>query len=144
MIVGVKKNASLKSSYILLSSLIGSEFWCRRQPIYLIFSHFSILLLPKCFASVALPRTPRGLTAPPQLGNVGESPTELRPHGPEPPRSASLYNTIDKILEKQTHYTIVLGDFSAKVGGQTNTSERTTGCFGLGLTHASDCIFPTL
>ena len=40
--------------------------------------------------------------------------------------------TIDKILEKQTHYTIVMGDFNAKVGGQTNTSERVTGCFGLG------------
>ena len=36
------------------------------------------------------------------------------------------------ILEKQTHYTIVMGDFNAKVGGQTNTSERATGCFGLG------------
>ena len=44
----------------------------------------------------------------------------------------NLYNTIDKILEKQTHYTIVMGDFNAKVGGQTNTSERATGCFGLG------------
>ena len=42
------------------------------------------------------------------------------------------YNTIDKILEKQTHYTIMMGDFDAKVGGQTNTSERATGCFGLG------------
>ena len=38
----------------------------------------------------------------------------------------------DKILEKQTQYTIVMGDFNAKVGGQTNTSERATGCFGLG------------
>ena len=36
------------------------------------------------------------------------------------------------ILEKQTHYTIVMGDFNAKVGGQTNTSEMATGCFGLG------------
>ena len=44
----------------------------------------------------------------------------------------NFYNTIDKILEKQPHYTIVMGDFNAKVGGQTNTSERTTGCFGLG------------
>ena len=44
----------------------------------------------------------------------------------------NLYNTIDKILEKQTHYTIVMGDFNAKVGGQTNTSERATGCFGHG------------
>ena len=44
----------------------------------------------------------------------------------------NFYNTIDKILEKQTHYTIVMGDFNAKVGGQTNTSERVTGCFGLG------------
>ena len=35
-------------------------------------------------------------------------------------------------MEKQTHYTIVMGDFNAKVGGQTNTSERATGCFGLG------------
>ena len=39
---------------------------------------------------------------------------------------------IDKILEKQTHYTIVMGDITAKVGGQTNTSERATGCFSLG------------
>ena len=47
----------------------------------------------------------------------------------------NFYNTIDKILEKQTHYTIIIfcdGDFNAKVGGQTNTSERATGCFGLG------------
>ena len=44
----------------------------------------------------------------------------------------NFYNTIDKILEKQTHYTIVMGDFNAKVGGQTNTSEGATGCFGLG------------
>ena len=43
----------------------------------------------------------------------------------------NFYNTIDKILKKQTHYTIVMGDFNAKVGGQTNTSERATGCFGL-------------
>ena len=44
----------------------------------------------------------------------------------------NFYNTIDKIMEKQTHYTIVMGDFNAKVGGQTNTSKRATGCFGLG------------
>ena len=44
----------------------------------------------------------------------------------------NFYNIIDKILEKQTHYTIVMGDFNAKVGGQSNTSERATGCFGLG------------
>ena len=25
-----------------------------------------------------------------------------------------------------------MGNFNAKVGGQTNTSERATGCFGLG------------
>ena len=43
-----------------------------------------------------------------------------------------VYNTIDKILEKQTHYTIVMGDFNVKGGGQTNTSERATGCVGLG------------
>ena len=41
-------------------------------------------------------------------------------------------NTIIKILEKQTHYTIVMGDFNAKVGRQTNISERATGCFDLG------------
>ena len=44
----------------------------------------------------------------------------------------NFYNTIDKILEKQTHYTIVMGDFNAKFGGQTHTSEKATGCFGLG------------
>ena len=43
----------------------------------------------------------------------------------------NFYNTIDKILEKQTHYTIVMEDFNAKVGGQTNTSERATGYVGL-------------
>ncbi len=26
----------------------------------------------------------------------------------------------------------MIGDFNAKVGGQTNTPERETGCFGLG------------
>ena len=30
------------------------------------------------------------------------------------------------------NYTIVMGDFKENVGGQTNTSERATGCFGLG------------
>ncbi len=44
----------------------------------------------------------------------------------------NFYNTIDNIPEKQTHYTFVMGDFNAKVGGQTNTSERATECFGLG------------
>ena len=44
----------------------------------------------------------------------------------------NFYSTIDKILENQTHYPIVTGDFNAKVGGQTNTSERATGCFGMG------------
>ena len=36
----------------------------------------------------------------------------------------NFYNTINNTLEKQTHYTIVMGDFNAKCGGQTNTSER--------------------
>ena len=53
--------------------------------------------------------------------------------------TGNLYNTIDKILEKQTHYTIVMGDFNAKVGGQTNTSERATGCFGLGQRNEITC-----
>ena len=44
----------------------------------------------------------------------------------------NFYNTIDKILEKQIHHTIVMVDLNAKVGGQTNTAERATGCFGLG------------
>ena len=43
----------------------------------------------------------------------------------------NLYNTIDKILEKQTHYTIVMGDFNANVGEQANTAERATGCIDL-------------
>ena len=50
----------------------------------------------------------------------------------------NFYNTIDKILEKQTHYTIVMGDFNANFGGQTNTSERVTGCFGLGQRRSQD------
>ena len=45
----------------------------------------------------------------------------------------NFYNTIDNILETQTHYTIiVMGHFNEKVGGQTNSTERATGCFGLG------------
>ena len=38
-------------------------------------------------------------------------------------RQLSFYNNIDKILETQTHYTIVMGDYNAKVGGQTNTQK---------------------
>ena len=44
----------------------------------------------------------------------------------------NFYNTIDRILGKQTHYTIVMGDFNENVGGQTNTPEKATGCFGMG------------
>ena len=33
---------------------------------------------------------------------------------------------------KTAQYTLILGDLNARVGGQTNTSERATGCFGLG------------
>ena len=44
----------------------------------------------------------------------------------------NFYNIIDNILEKRTHYTIVMDDFNAKVGGQIHTSERTTYCFCLG------------
>ena len=36
----------------------------------------------------------------------------------------NFYNTIDKILEKQTHYTIVMGDFNAKVGGKQIHQKR--------------------
>ena len=50
----------------------------------------------------------------------------------------NFYNTIDTILEKQTHYTIICdGDDNAKIGGQTNTSEKATGCFGLGQRNES-------
>ena len=44
----------------------------------------------------------------------------------------NVCNTIDKILEKQAHCAIVTGEFNTRVGGQTNTSERAKGCFGLG------------
>ena len=43
----------------------------------------------------------------------------------------NVYNTIDNILEKQTHYTIVMGDFNVKVGRHTHTSETAIGCSGL-------------
>ena len=47
--------------------------------------------------------------------------------------TGSFYNTIDKILEKQSHYTIIaMVFFSAKVGGPTNTAGKATGGFGLG------------
>ena len=52
----------------------------------------------------------------------------------------NFYNTFDKILEKQTHY-IVMGNFNAKVGGQTRTSERATGCFGLGQRNEKKVVF---
>ena len=41
-----------------------------------------------------------------------------------------FYNDIDKILENPIHYTIVMGDFNAKV--RRNPSETATGSFGLG------------
>ena len=68
-----------------------------------------------------------------KIVQVGYAPTTY--HSDE--ETANFYNTIDKILEKQTHYTIVMGDFNAKVGGQTNTSEMATGCFGLGQRNES-------
>ena len=50
----------------------------------------------------------------------------------------NFYNTIDNILETRTHYTIiVMGHFNEKVGGQTNSTERATGCFGLGQRNES-------
>ena len=44
----------------------------------------------------------------------------------------NIYNDIDKILENPSHYTIVMGDFNAKVGVRPNPSETATGSFGLG------------
>ena len=41
-----------------------------------------------------------------------------------------FYNAIDQILENPSHYTIVMGDFNAKVGVRTNPSETATGSFG--------------
>ena len=44
-----------------------------------------------------------------------------------------FYNDIDNILIiYPSHYTIVMGDFNAKVGVRTNPSETATGRFGLG------------
>ena len=43
-----------------------------------------------------------------------------------------FYNDIGKILENPSHYTIVMGDFNAKVGVRTNPSETVTGSLGLG------------
>ena len=42
-----------------------------------------------------------------------------------------FYNDIDKILANPSHYTIVMGDFNAKVGVRTNPSETATGSFVL-------------
>ena len=36
----------------------------------------------------------------------------------------NFYNTIDKILEKQTYYTIVMGYFNTKVGGKQIHQKR--------------------
>ena len=96
-VVGAKKNASLKGSFFfVIAYRIGILGVDVNQDTCMIFSHFSTLLLPKCFASGALSRTPRGLTAPPQLGNVTSHPWRgphiiAGPNGPEPPRSATAY-----------------------------------------------------
>ena len=63
---------------------------CRRRPIKIPdFQPIFNILLPKCFASGALPRTPLGggLPAPPdpQLRHVAEGPTEMRAPGARDP-----------------------------------------------------------
>ena len=65
---------------------------CRRRPIGIpdFQPIFNNILLPKCFVSGALPRTPLGgggFPAPPdpQLRHVAEGPTELRAPGPRDP-----------------------------------------------------------
>ena len=73
-----------------------------------------------------------GVSGPPRLHTGGAKNLWVKKNHLAPTTSHSdeeadnFHNTIDKILEKQTHYTIVMGDFNAKVGGQTNTSERAT------------------
>ena len=47
-------------------------------------------------------------------------------------RQTTSTTSLIRSWKTKTHYTIVMGDVNAKVGGQTNTSERATGCFGLG------------
>ena len=44
------------------------------------------------------------------------------PHSDE--ETDNVYNTIGMIMEQQTHFTNVMGNSNAKVGGQTNTPER--------------------
>ena len=51
-------------------------------------------------------------------------------HGDE--EVENFYNDLDKILEKPCYYTILMGDFNAKVGKRANSSETATGIFGLG------------
>ena len=58
--------------------------------------------------------------------NVSNAGIALQVYAPTTSHSdeetTNFYNTIDNILEKQIHYTIVIGDSNGKVGGQTNTS----------------------
>ena len=53
------------------------------------------------------------------------------PHSDE--ETDNGYNTIGMIiLEKQNHFTNVIGNSNAKVGGQTNTPERSMKGFDIG------------
>ena len=52
------------------------------------------------------------------------------PHSDE--ETDNVYNTIGKILEMQNHFTNVMRNSNAKVGGQTNTPERPMKGFDIG------------
>ena len=45
----------------------------------------------------------------------------------------NFYNDVDDTLGKPNHYTIVTGDFNAKIGKTTNPMETPIDTFGLGL-----------
>ena len=80
---------------IFHSRLSDRNYGCRRRPIYLIFSQFSIYCCQNAFASEALPRTPPGGFQRPPAGKCWVSPLERAPQncgpqGPETPRSATV------------------------------------------------------
>ena len=79
---------------------------CRRRPIKIpdFQPIFNNILLPKCFASGALPRTPLGggfrRPQTPSWDTLQRAPQNCGPQGPETPRSATVTSNTFKITQQ--------------------------------------------
>ena len=120
---------------------------CRRRPIKIPdFQPIFNILLPKCFASGALPRTPLGggLPAPPdpQLRHVAEGPTELRAPGPRDPtirhclhhvaaHNATNDSEIQRVVANQ-YYVDKLNDSQRSTEGTLHLEHNLTVTLGRG------------